>query len=87
MIESSGTYSSNGISTTVATNTEIKFANGVNSLIFSNEGTANITIKINSESNVHLVKVGYSVNFEDIRIGKITVVENNSQYSFSALWF
>lgn len=87
MIESSGTYSSNGIVTTATANTEIKFAKGVNSLVFTNEGTANTTIKINGESNVHLVKSGCTVGFDNLRIGKITIVETGSVYSFSALWF
>jgi len=86
-VNHSGTYSSNGVKTTIAANTEIKFANGVNSLVFSNEGAANITIKINGEANTHLVKVGYTVEFDDLRIGKITIVENGAVYSYSALWF
>ena len=83
----SGSYSSNGIKTTTQTNTVIIFEHPVNSLELINEGTVDMTVKLNSESNYHLIKVGEIFKIEDIRIDKITIVENSAMYSYGALYY
>lgn len=81
-------YSSKGVITTTQPNTVIIFDNSVCSLKFTNEGNTTLSIKINDELNVHSIKSN-CIFFIDVHIympiKKITIIENNTQYSYLAV--
>jgi hypothetical protein len=82
-----GSKSSNGKQTTSGANQEFDFsATPLNSL----EVTAHATqlhIKLNDESNTHLVQAGYSVNIDQLNITKLTIVESGVEYSYSGMYW
>lgn len=84
-IKSYGTYSSNGIQTTSSANTIVVFDSPIYALIFTNEGTTNLTIKFNDEINTHLIKPDCTLSIEDMAVNKVIIVENGVSYSYSAL--
>jgi len=82
-----GTVSSNGKSTTTGANEEIDFsATPLNSLQFTAHDS-DITIKLNDESNYHLIETGSSMVFNKMLIEKITILESGVLYSYSGAYY
>ena len=82
-----GTVSSSGKKSTVQANQEFDFSSTpLNSL----EVTAHadeLHVKINSETNTHLIQAGQLISFSDMLIEKLTIVENASEYSYSGAYY
>jgi len=82
-----GTKSSSGKKTTTEANQAFDFsATPLNSLEVTAHGD-DITIKLNDETNTHLVQSGGSISFDGLNITKLTIVENGVEYSYSGLYW
>jgi len=82
-----GTKSSSGKQTTTGANQEFDFASTpLNSLEITAHAD-DLHIKINAETNTHLVQSGGSLLFSNMLITKFTIVENGAEYSYSAGYY
>lgn len=82
-----GSVSSSGTQTTGGANTEISFATTPLNSLEVTAHDVDLHIKINAETNTHLVQSGGSIAFDNIHITKLTIVESGAQYSYSGLYY
>ena len=82
-----GTVSSSGKQTTSQANQEFDFSTTpLNSLEVTAHAT-DIHIKINAETNTHLVQAGQNITFSQMMITDMTIVEDASEYSYSGAYY
>jgi hypothetical protein len=82
-----GSKSSSGKQTTTGANQEFDFsATPLNSLEITAHAD-DIHIKLNDETNTHLVQSGGSITIDGLNITKLTIVENGVEYSYSGMYW
>jgi len=82
-----GSVSSSGKQTTTGANQEFDFsATPLNSLEITAHAD-DIHIKLNDETNTHLVQSGGSITIDGLNITKLTIVENGVEYSYSGMYW
>ena len=82
-----GSVSSSGKQTTTGANQEFDFSlTPLNSLEITAHAD-DIHIKLNDETNTHLVQSGGSITIDGLNVTKLTIVESGVEYSYSGMYW
>jgi len=82
-----GTVSSSGKQTTAAASSEIDFSsNPLNSLEITAHAD-DFHVRLNAETNSHLVQSGGSMLVDKFQVTKLTIIEAGAEYSYSGAYF
>ncbi len=82
-----GSVSSSGKQTTSGANQEFDFsATPLNALEITAHAD-DIHIKLNAETNTHLIQSGGSISIDGLNLTKLTIVESGVEYSYSGMYW